>query len=251
MNEPSSDLRCPVIAALPARDRKNLLDRGVRRTFIRREFVVLAGTMPERVYVVRRGLIKLAARDAEGRETILGLAVPGDLVGELVALDGGPQPLDAIAVTRSEVMSLCARRFEDALSGCPAAAVALARIEAERMRWMCATALERSSAAVSERIAARLLHLASLLGKSEGDAIEFAVPVAQADIAGLAGMCRESACKAIRTLRSQGVLEYRGRRLRILRPDALERLRCAGRAEGFCRSANAGGRRRWRSSADT
>lgn len=244
MNDSLTDLRCPVLAALPDEIRRSLLEYAVPRALARGEALLLAGSPPQRVYVVRRGLVKLAARDSEGRVTILGLALPGGLVGELAAADGLAQPLDALAATRAEVVSLGAQRFVDAVSASPAAALALMRVQADRMRRVCETALERSSAAISERLAARLLDLADLLGRRDGDAIEFEVPLAQADIAGIAGMCRESACKAIGRLRAQGVLEYRGRRLRILRPDALERLSCARRGAAPCRSAGAAGARR-------
>jgi CRP-like cAMP-binding protein len=53
--------------------------------------------------------------------------------------------------------------------------------------------------------------------------------VAQGDLGRLAGISRESTCKALRSFQSQGLLDYRGRRLRILRPDVLERIRCTGR----------------------
>jgi hypothetical protein len=43
-------------------------------------------------------------------------------------------------------------------------------------------------------------------------------------------MCRESACKTMSKMKKQGVIDYKGRKLRILRPDVLEKIRCAGRA---------------------
>jgi CRP-like cAMP-binding protein len=98
------------------------------------------------------------------------------------------------------------------------------------MRWLYATTLERTSSEVPARLAGRLLDLGDLLGRIHQGALEIDLPVAQGDLGRLAGISRESTCKALRSFKSQGLLDYRGRRLRILRPDALERIRCAGRA---------------------
>lgn len=217
----------PVLSALDPPVRSRLLLRAVPRELERGDVLVLAGAPSRRIYAVARGVVKLVARSQDGRESIVALAAAGDLVGEVALLVGDREPLDAIAATRCEVHSLDGPGFLEALASSPAAAIALARSEAERFRWASAAAFERHRV-VSERLAGRLLDLAELLGRVRGGVIELDLPLAQGELAELAGMCRESACKALRRMRAEGVLDYRGRRLRILRPDALERMRCAG-----------------------
>jgi CRP-like cAMP-binding protein len=176
-------------------------------------------------------VIKLLARSGEGHATILCLARPGDVLGEISALDGGPQPHDAIAATRCVVLGLDTDLLLEVLGRDPAAGLAVARAMARRMRWLCEATLERSTGTVPARLAGRLLDLGALLGRSHGEAIDIDLPLAQEDLGRLAGMCRESTCKALRSFKRDGLLDYRGRRLRILRPDALERIRCQGRAD--------------------
>ena len=219
-----------VIAAMSPGDRASLLARSVHRSLRPGQPLYLAGDRSDRVFGLRSGVIKLLARNAEGAETILGLSVPGDLVGEVAALDDLPQPTDAVACTRCEVLSISAAEFVAALDGNPAAALETAAALAARLRWSGECALERSSVTVPARLAGRLLDLADLMGRVEGRGIALDLPVAQGDLGRLAGMCRESACKTLRRFQSQGIVEYRGRNLRILRPDVLERIRCAGRA---------------------
>ena len=119
--------------------------------------------------------------------------------------------------------------FAEILLDNAAAAVQLSVMMAERSRWIYDTALERTSSEVPARLAGRLLDLAVLLGRVRDGAVELELPLGQSDLGRLAGMCRESACKTLRRFRAEGWVEYRGRRLRILRPDALERVRCGGR----------------------
>lgn len=221
---------CPVIAGLPDRDRHRLLDRGVPRSIDQGDTLHFAGERSERVHLVTSGVLKLVARDGSGSETILGLAASGDVVGELGEIDGLHQPLDVIAATRCEVIGLDANNFLEAVVASPAAARSLLEQQATRLRWVYGTALERSSGEVPARLAGRLLDLADMIGSIEDGAVSVDMPLRQADLGRLAGVCRESACKTLRRFKSEGLVDYRGQRLRILRPDVLERIRCAGRA---------------------
>ena len=247
----------PVLDSLRPHDRTRLLDRCVPRLLRPGERLYLAGERARRAHLVTAGIIKLTARNPEGDETILCLAVPGELIGEVATVDGLPQPLDAVAATRSEVVGLDADLLLEVLGDNPGAALELARLMAQRARWICDTALERTASAVPARLAGRLLDLADILGRVERGAIEVELPLAQADLGRLAGMCRESACKTLRRFKAAGLVDYRGRSLRILRPDALERIRCGGRSgdlrvtaepgAGPSRSADGAARRRSRS----
>jgi CRP-like cAMP-binding protein len=219
-----------VISALPPRARRRVLLGGVKRSLDPGEFLVLAGDDRCRAYVVRRGVIKLTARDVHGRETILGLALPGDIVGDIAAVDGLRQPLDAVAATHADVLSVDADVLVESIAANAAAAFAFARGAVAKARCTYEWACERNSRDTWARLAGRLLHMAELLGRSDSEVLEFDVPLLQGDLAHFAGMCRESASKTLNQFKSRGLIDYQKRRLRILRPDVLDRIRCAGRA---------------------
>ena len=188
------------------------------------------GERSERVHIVARGILKFVARDGNGNETILGLAAPGEIVGELCEIDGLDQPLVVIAATASDVMSVDAQTFMEAVISSPNSARALLEQQATRLRWVYSTALERSAGAVPARVAGRLLDLADMIGSVDEGAVAVDVPMRQTDLGRLAGVCRESTCKTLRRFKSEGLVDYRGQKLRILRPDILERIRCGARA---------------------
>jgi CRP-like cAMP-binding protein len=223
------DTPCALIDALSPTNRATVLARAVPRRLRRGQSLYLAGDRARRVHLLAAGVMKLTARTAEGSSTILCLALPGEVVGELAAIDGLPQPLDAVAADTCELLGLDADLWLEVLGRDPVAALEVARCMARRTRWICDTATERSSSAVPARLAGRLLDLADIIGRIEDRVIELELPLAQEDLGRLAGMCRESACKTLRTFKRRGWLDYDRGRLRILRPDALERIRCAGR----------------------
>lgn len=213
-------------------DRERLLARAVERRLQRGDTLAFAGDRPERVHVLVTGVLKLVGRDAEGNETILGLCLAGDVAGAVAAIDGKDQPYDYVAATPATALGIDAALFVELVERNPRAAVALARLLTGRVRWLCDATLERTSAHVPSRLAGRLLDLAEMLGRQRGSAIDLELPFPQRDLGGLAGMCRESACKTLSRWKTQGTVDYQGRRLRILRPDVLYRIRCAGRGAG-------------------
>ncbi|MEA2476243.1 MAG: family transcriptional regulator, cyclic receptor protein [Actinomycetota bacterium] len=222
---------CPILDALDPEDALLLIERGVVRDLARNDFLHLEGELSdERIHIVLDGVMKLSARDAEGRETILGLALEGDLVGEIAALGHAVHPYDAVAAAPSSLLGVDADALLSAVFASPTASRAFASALGERTSRIAQAAAERSTSEVPARLASRLLELADLLGRMRGDSIELELPFAQEELGRLAGMCRESACKTLRRFKSQGILDYSGKRLRIFRPDSLERIRCAGRA---------------------
>ncbi len=237
----------PIVDALPPGERQRLLDRAVLRHLEPDDYLHLRGERTGRVYFVANGILKCSGGNASGDETILYLAVPGDLIGEIAALDGLQEPLDAIAATSAGVLGIDAQLFLDVLADNGRAALEAARASARRSRWMAEMGVERTMSEVPARLAGRLLDLADVFGRVEGGSVAMDLPLAQADLAKLAGMCRESASRALCRFRKQGLLDYRGRNVRLLRPDLLERIRCAGRGVGPSRSAGVEARRRTRS----
>jgi CRP/FNR family transcriptional regulator, cyclic AMP receptor protein len=219
-----------VLQALPSRAFNDLLDRAAYRRLEEGEYLYVCGDRERRCHLIASGTIKLVARDAEGEETILALAVPGDIVGDVAGLDELGQPLDAVALSDSDVYGFDVDHLLRALTSHPEAALELARSLAAKTRWMYETTLERSAGEVPARLAGRLLALADILGYVDGGTLQMDLPMHQGELGRLAGMCRESACKALRNFKKHGVVDYEGRKLRILRPDVLEKIRCAGRA---------------------
>lgn len=222
------EIQSTLVECLEPADRDALLDRAVPRRLARGEVLYLAGDRRRRMHLIAGGVVKLTARSGDGRSAILGLALPGEVIGEVAALQDCPQPLDAVAATPCVVLGVDADMLLELMGRNPAAMLELVRGIAQRSRWICDTALERATTGVQGRLAGRLLDLADLLGQVRDGAVEMELPLAQDELGRLAGMCRESACKALKRFKDAGWLDYRGRRVRILRPEALESVRCGG-----------------------
>ncbi|HEX2241011.1 MAG TPA: Crp/Fnr family transcriptional regulator [Actinomycetota bacterium] len=220
----------PILSALSDDARTTLLSTGVERRWRRGSVLFLTGDSPERLYLVGDGIVKLARRNSDGRELIISLAAAGELVGELAAFETLPHDVDAIAATPVRALSLDAQCFRRVMAREPAALRGFVADLGRRYRALAACVHERGTATVPARLASRLLEMALLFGRADDDALEFEIPLRQTDIASFAGTSRESVSKTLKRFEAQGLVRCRGRTLRIVRPAALEKIRCAGRA---------------------
>ena len=77
--------------ALNPADRAAFLELGARRRYARGDTIVHEHDDPGGVLLILEGQVVASTVGTDGKELILGLAGPGDIVGELAALRGTPR----------------------------------------------------------------------------------------------------------------------------------------------------------------
>ena len=223
--------------ALTPAERASVHSRSRVRSLDRKEIAFFEGELEAHPSVILDGFMRLERGTPDGSRAILGLRGPGEVIGEMPILDGGRQPTEANAMTSAQIVTMPTALFEEILMANPMACAAVARGLGEQLRWAHEVCSDHLNGVAKSRVAGRILDIADVLGEVKDGAVEMVAPVSQADLAGdgrrLPG---ERLHAVIGDLRKKGAIAYSGRRLRILRPDMLERIRCAGRAAGSCRS---------------
>ena len=193
-----------LFADLNGDDLDRLLDRHRQSDHQIDQVIVMEQDWGESLFLIRDGLAKVRTTTADGDEVIMSLLGPGDVFGEMAALDGASRSADVVALTPLRLVKLRSAPFAALLRQQPAFALALARLEAGRLRD-----LNQRFALQSADATTRLLDaLAYLARKSSGQAdVEAPIPpLAQKEIALLAGLARETASRTLSKLRSRGVV---------------------------------------------
>jgi CRP-like cAMP-binding protein len=118
--------------------------------------------------------------------------LPGDILGELATLDGGPRTATLQALDTVQVLTMSGPRFATLCQTQPRLAWVLLGIVAGRLRdggwqWL---ALGGGSA--TNRVAALLLDLAVRHGKPTSEGIEITSPATQQELASTVAISRES-----------------------------------------------------------
>lgn len=174
------------------------------------------------VLVLLAGRVKLSCVTDSGREALLGIRVPGELIGEMSAIDGAPRSASATALEPVEVLSVSGDAFVAYLERTPAVALVLVRMLNRRLRDADLKRIEYLAQDTVGRVCSRLVELGERFGAESEDGVALDVAITQDDLAGWTGSSREAVIRALRTLRELGWIAT-GRRSIVLRD--LEALR--------------------------
>lgn len=189
--------------------------RAVR--YRRGEVMFHEGAPSDRVLALRAGEARVAVATPSGRELVLAVKGPGDLLGELGALDGRPRSASAVAVCEVDALALSPSAFERFLDEHPRLAVRMLRALAAQVRDSDDQQVERGSGDVVARVARRLAQLAVASGADRPE-----LALTQDDLAGWVGATREATNRALATLRGEGCIATERRRIVVLDPASLQ-----------------------------
>lgn len=181
------------------------------------------GDPGDRVLVITAGNVKLTKCAQSGVEVVLDFRGPGDILGEQAVLGGRDRSATVESLTPVTAVSIPARDFGVWLSRAPEAMLALLGTLERRLRESDRQRLEFGSAQTLARVAARLLDLAERFGRPTEDGTLIELAIAQDELAAWSGASREATVKALRALRSLGLVETSRRRLVVRDLDAIAR----------------------------
>ncbi|MEZ5171733.1 MAG: Crp/Fnr family transcriptional regulator [Acidimicrobiia bacterium] len=202
--------------SVPEATRAEIRDLAEDRTFERGDLVFSQGDAAGEVFFVRSGLIAIAARAPDGRETVVAVLGEQSLFGELALFDGAPRSADARALDDTVVAAIPYDTLHATIDDDPALLRLILRILAQRLRRTDQALADSIFLDVTARTAKRLLALSD--GRDEFD-----LPLTQEELAGLVGASRERVNKAIATFVRLEWLVIDGRnRYRILDRDAMD-----------------------------
>jgi CRP/FNR family cyclic AMP-dependent transcriptional regulator len=209
-------------SALPPADQIALLAAGSTRGFARGRALLHQDQMPDAVILLRSGQVKVCRSTPAGHESVLAIRGPGELLGELAAIDGQPRSASVIALEEVEALVVSPHAFRSFLAGHPAAAMAMLGMLSRRLRDADAKRLGFGKT-TQGRVAERLLELADRFGTAEAGFTRIELRISQDELAGWAGASIESVGRALATMRSLHWIETARREIRILDMDALRR----------------------------
>lgn len=226
MNELNTDdLRIvPLFEKFPAEALEPMVRQLTVRDHPENQAIMLQNDWGNAVYFVIDGWVKIRTTDLEGREITLTILGPGEVVGEMAALDEVPRSTDVLALTRTTVASLPAQFFLRFLEADPLAGIQLSRLMSRRLRQI-NRRLQLREASSTSRVADILIFLAESRGKVDMRGIE--VPnLPHRELSSLSGLARETVTRVLNKLDKDGVIKRDTSRNIIRIPDlnALEKL---------------------------
>jgi CRP/FNR family transcriptional regulator, cyclic AMP receptor protein len=192
------------------------------RRFDRAELLLRADSAGDDVALVVSGSVRLVAYGVDGREVLLAIRGPGELIGEMAALSGQRRTASAVAMEDVEAGFLHSDEFRDYLRDHPDAALVLIRTLVRRLSASTRDVVDLATQDSVGRIAKRLLDLAPDLGTPLADGgVE--LTLTQDELARWTGATRETVSRALRLMRQLGWVATGNRTITVLDPDALRK----------------------------
>lgn len=201
----------PIFRMTSAGALADLAAQAVRRRFPVGHTFFRKGDAGHFMLALTEGRIKLSILSSGGRELLIRMAEPGDLVGEIACLDGAERSTDASAVTEVEALVIDRRALREVAARHPdlheAAIVhlgALLRATNDRLE---ALALQT----VEVRLARFLLvALQELHGPDPGPWASLTPSLTQTDLALIIGSTRSKVNRVLQDFRDRRVLVQDG-----------------------------------------
>jgi len=157
------------------------------------------------VYFLLAGTARAIIYSSEGKAVVFADLKPGEMFGELAAIDQRPRSASVEALEACEIASLSADEFEKLMLREPSVAVATLRKVTADVRRLSQRVFEFSTLAVQNRIHAELLRLAGRPDQRPREAILSPAP-SLADIADRISTHREAVSRELSRLTTMGLI---------------------------------------------
>jgi CRP-like cAMP-binding protein len=206
--------RLPYFAALAPDRLAVLAQHAVCRDCAAQEMLFSQDEPSAGLWIIERGEVKIYRLSADGREHIVHLFGPGDSFNEIPALDGGPNPVSATALSDLVAWVLPTAVMQAEIRADPDLALVVIDVLAGRTRVLVQQIEDLALCSVTTRLARFLL-------KQATDPVLSAPAVTRATIAAHLATTPETVSRALRTLEEIGVLRFDRHEIIIDRADLL------------------------------
>ena len=208
--------RAALFAALDDDQAAELRASMTEVTLARGESLFHEGDPGDRLYVVVEGKVKLHRASPDGRENMLAVLGPSEMIGELSLFDPGPRTATATALTEVKLLGLGHGDLLPLLHARPEVSIALLRAIARRLRRTNDVMSDLVFSDVPGRVAKALLDLADRFGRTADDGVHVHHDLTQEELAQLVGASRETVNKALADFASRGWLRLEPRSVVIM-----------------------------------
>ncbi len=178
-----------------------------RKTIRKKEILFSEGQNGQALFLLAQGNVQLHKTGPDGRETIIRVVKPGEIFAEVILFEKDSYPVTAVALKSGVVYQLPKNRFNELLAE-ETFRTDFIRTLLEKHRYLAAKILQITTYDVRDRF---FLFLKEQFGSAE----EMAPGLSKKAIADAIGATPETLSRLLRRLRHEGVLSWKGRKIRL------------------------------------
>lgn len=175
------------------------------------------------VFFLLGGVVHITVYSAAGKEITFRDLQPGDMFGELAAIDGQPRSANAVAKSDAQVCRVSPAQFWALLEEFPGVNAALLKYLSGLVRDLSMRVYDFSAHSVSNRVQNEVLRLARLTKITNNTTVISPAPT-HAEIASRVNTHREAVTREISRLVQAGLIERSTRKLVVKDYEGLRKL---------------------------
>ncbi|WP_410674055.1 Crp/Fnr family transcriptional regulator [Amycolatopsis sp. cmx-4-68] len=212
-----------LLGRLRPRDAEALLELGTLVAYPAQHRLIRQGDAGRHSLLVLRGSAKVIVDTERGRDVVIAVRGPGDLLGEMATLEHRPRSAHVIACAAVEARVIRSTELAEFLCRAPEACLAVARMLSERLRSADRRGIDFVVCPAPVRVVRVLVEISQHHGVSTAAGWDLGIPLSQTEIASMAGTGLSTVEKVFRKLETEGVLHRHYRRVMITDLDGLRR----------------------------
>ncbi len=187
----------------------------------KREIIVMEGDECKGLYIIKSGRVKLIRASSTGKEQIIKILNPGDLLGFEVFYDGKTFATSAVAMEEAELCFIGKDNFFKILEKEPDIARKLIIAMGRELN----SAYERIGSLgllnAREKLAHLLYSLACEYGVKKDGGVKLNLTLSRLEIAELLGITQETSIRLLKTFKEEGILDIKRKEIIIKSMDTL------------------------------
>lgn len=212
-----------ILDALTTASQKKLMQHARSRHFPAGSALFYKGDHGGWLYLIERGLVEISLMSLQGKKATLNHLGPGEVIGELSALDQLPRSADALALADTDGLVIPKQRLAKVLRDDSDACLEVIRLLCTRVRNASDMFEHRAVAPAAVRLAHCVLTLIRKWGETdEWGVLRLSQHLSQAELGEFAGLARENVNRLLKEWQSLGWLQFHRGELTVMDTDALQ-----------------------------
>jgi CRP/FNR family transcriptional regulator len=176
--------------------------------------ILQEGARPQGVYCIHRGKVKLYKLGTEGKEQIVRFATDGDLIGYRSILSDETISASIEALDDTHCCYIPKSSFFKVIQENPKFSLNVLKLSCHELGEAGKMITSLAQKNVKERLAEIFLILCATFGEDEDGFID--IKLTREDMANMVGTATESAIRLISSLKNEGLIDTKGRKIKIL-----------------------------------
>jgi CRP-like cAMP-binding protein len=210
-----------LLSCCSAPDMEGISQEKITQHYSAGQTIFGEGARPAGLYCVHGGRVKITKSGSDGKEQIIRLVRPGDVLGYRALVANAPHATSAVALSDCTVCLIPKRLVGEQLSSNMLFGSAMMQLLATSLGATTERMLHLAYKPVRERLAEALLLLLRTYHPAEAAGQPFTIAISREDLGALMGTTKETTTRMLSEFKQEGLLTTQGSAITILAPRQL------------------------------